>query len=406
MTQPAYKAALIAAVLAVGAMGLTTQSMAAQQVSAAVAKQLDAANKAVKAQKWDEAVVKLREVQGISGRTPHDTYVMNQLLSYALFRQNKFADAITALESNLRSGLASTSEKNQINKQLLPMYYGQKNYAKTIEIGQTLIAAGAADDGTYSAISQSYEKQGKLGEAIKFVKERLAASAARGAKPSENDLLLLLDYQRRLKDDKGEADTFQRLVSYYPKSDYWLNIIQSIKNAPGNSDQLTLQIFRLMRSTNTLTRPADITEMAQLAKEQNSAGEALGVLDQAIKAKVFTEEREQASSGRLMASLTKQVADDRAKIEAEAGAAKTGDQLVVVGQRYYGLAEYDKAVDALKRGITAGGLTVTTPEDAQMLIGIAQLRAQKNADAAAAFKAVKGNPKFVKLANLWGIIAG
>jgi hypothetical protein len=406
MTKSAFRAVILAVVAAVGGTSFTTDVAAAQAVSAAVAKPLDAANKAVKAGRLDEAIAKLREVSAISGRTPYDTYVMNQLLSFALLKQNKFADAAPVLESNLNSGLASPAEKTTINKQLLGIYFSQKNYAKTLEIGQGLIAAGTADNVTYGAVAQSYERQGKLGDAVKFVKARVDASLAKGAKPAENELLLLLDYQRRLKDEKGEVDTFEKLLAYYPKGDYWENLIPPLLRAPGNSDALMLNIYRLMLSTNTLKKGEDFTEMAQLAKEQGSAGEALEVLQKGVSANVYTEQRDKDRSARLLDAIKKQSAADQAalaKADADDKAGKSGDADVAVGRTYLGLGQFDKAIEALRRGIAKGGLT--TPEEAQTLVGVALLRQRKNGEAAAAFKAVKGDPKWVRVANLWGIHA-
>lgn len=401
-----FRAAVMTAAIAVGAMCLTSAAMAAQTVSAAVAKPLDAANKAVKAGKWDEAIVKLREVAAISGKTPYDTYVMNQLLSYSFMKQNRFAEALPALESNLASGLASPAETTQMRKQLLSMYFQQKNYAKAIEAGQSLVAAGAADEGINNVIAQSYERQGKLGEAVKIIKTRIDAAQARGGKPAENDLLQLLDYQRRLKDDKGEAESFEKLVSFYPKGDYWQNVVAPLARAGGNSDVMTLNVFRLMRSTGTLKKPADVTEMAQLAKEQGSAGESLDVLQQALSANLFTEPRDKDRNNRLLEAVKKQVAADQAslaKADAEARASARGDAEVAVARTYYGLGQYDKAAEAIKRGLAKGG--VTSPAEAQLLLGISLLRQKKNPEAVATFKAVKGDPKFIKLGNLWAIHA-
>jgi tetratricopeptide (TPR) repeat protein len=406
MTKSAFHAVILAVAAAVGGASFTTQAVAAQAVSAAVAKPLDAANKAIKAGKFDEAISKLREVGAASGKTAYDSYVMNQLLSYVLLKQNKFADAVPVLEAILNSGLAPGAEKTTINKQLLGIYFSQKNYAKTIEIGQGLIASGTADNVTYGAVAQSYERQGKLGDAVKFVKSRIDGAVSKGAKPAENELLMLLDYQRRLKDDKGQVETFEKLLAYYPKGDYWENLIPPLLRAPGNSDALTLGIYRLMLSTGTLKKAEDYTEMAQLAKEQGSAGEALEVLQKGLSSNVYIEQRDKDRSMRLLDAIKKQAAADQAalpKADADAKAGKSGDADVAVGSTYYGLGQYDKAIEVLKRGIGKGGLA--TPEAAQTLLGVALYRQKRTAEADAAFKAVKGDPKWVRVANLWAIHA-
>ncbi|MEN9706354.1 MAG: hypothetical protein RLZZ393_2233, partial [Pseudomonadota bacterium] len=400
MTKNSVHAVILAVAVAAGGASFTSIAQAAAPaMSAAVATPLDAANKAIRANKLDEALAKLREAAAVSGKTPHETYVMNQLLSFVLLKQNKFADALPVLEQMLASGNASAAEKSTINKQLLGIYSAQKNYPKMLELGQGLITAGAADSATFGAVATAYEKTGKLGDAVKFVKSRIDSATSAGRKPPENELLLLLDYQRRLKDDKGEAETFEKLVSYYQKADYWDNVLAPVIKAPGNTDGFTLNVYRLMRSTGTLKKASDYTEMAQLSKETGSSGEALEVLQKGISSNAFTEARDKDRNARLLESIKKQVAADQAgvaKADADAKAGKAGDADVAVGRTYFGLGQYDKAAEAFKRGIGKGGLAST--EEAQMLLGISLLRQKKGGEAVAAFKAVKGDPKFARLA--------
>lgn len=407
MTKHSFKAVILAVAVATGGASFTTvATAAAPAMSAAVATPLDAANKAIRANRLDEALAKLREAGAVSGKTPHETHVMNQLLSFVLLKQNKFAEALPVLEQMLGSGQATPAEKTTINKQLLGIYSAQKNYPKMLEVGQGLIAAGAADSATFGAVATAYEKTGKLGDAVKFVKSRIDSSTSAGKKPPENEMLLLLDYQRRLKDEKGAAETFEKLVTYYQKADYWENILQPVLKAPGNTDAVTLNVYRLMRSTGALKRASDYTEMAQLASENGASGEALEVLQKAIASNAFTEARDKDRTNRLLESIKKKVAADQAgvaKADADAKAGKSGDADVAVARTYFGLGQYDKAAEAAKRGIAKGG--VTSVEEAQTLLGISLLRQKKGGEAVAAFKAVKGDPKFANMASYWAIHA-
>ncbi|MEY4761386.1 MAG: hypothetical protein RLZZ200_1242 [Pseudomonadota bacterium] len=407
MTKHSFHAVILAVAVATGGVSIPTVATAAgAAMSAAVAVPLDAANKAIKANRLDEALAKLREAGAVSGKTPQETHVMNQLLSFVLLKQNKFAEALPVLEQMLGSGQVSAAERTTINKQLLGIYSSQKNYPKMLEIGQGLISAGAADNATFGAVATAYEKTGKLGDAVKFVKTRIDSATSAGKKPPENELLLLLDYQRRLKDEKGAADTFEKLVTYYQKADYWENVLQPVLKAPGNTDAATLNVYRLMRSTGALKRATDYTEMAQLSTESGASGEALEVLQKAISSNAFTEARDKDRTSRLLESIKKKVAAEQAgvaKADADAAAGKSGDADVAVARTYFGLGQYDKAAAAAKRGIAKGGLT--SVEEAQTLLGIALLRQKKNGEAVAAFRAVKGDPKFANMASYWAIHA-
>ncbi|HLJ19374.1 MAG TPA: hypothetical protein VKU84_04215, partial [Stellaceae bacterium] len=91
------------------------------------------------------------------------------------------------------------------------------------------------------------------------------------------------------------------------------------------------------------------------------------------------------------------------KIAGDADSAPTGDKDVGVGLAYLGYQQYDKAVDALSKGIAKGGLK-SEPE-ARLLLGIAQLKAGHKDDAVKAFHAVKGDPTLERLATLWTLHA-
>lgn len=407
MTKSKFHAVVLAVAVAVGGLSLSTGALAAQNVSASVAVPLKAANDAVRAQKWEEALTHLREVNGIAGKTAYDSYVMNQLMSFALVKTNRYGEAATVMESQLASSVPTAAEKIQINKQLLGIYFNLKNYPKVIEMGQGLVASGAADATTYNVMAQAYDRSGKLGDAVKFVKGRVDSALSKGAKPAENDLLLLLDYQRRLKDLNGQTETFEKLVSYYPKASYWENIIPVLLNANDNTDAVTVNIYRLMYSTGTLKRSEDYAEFAKLSIVEGAAGEAVAVLQSGISANLFPEDRK-AATNRLLESAKKQLATEQAalpKAEADAKAAPGGDGDLRVGKTYYGLGQYDKAVEAYKRGIAKGSLK--SVEEAQILLGIAYLHQKKNAEATTAFKGVKsnGDAKFVRLASLWALAA-
>jgi hypothetical protein len=72
--------------------------------------------------------------------------------------------------------------------------------------------------------------------------------------------------------------------------------------------------------------------------------------------------------------------------------------MVATGKLYFSVGEYAKAADAIQKGLAKGG--VTDLDDANALLGIALVRADKPAEARPAFEAVKG-AKYAEIARLW-----
>src|SRR5262249_15378455 len=111
-------------------------------------------------------------------------------------------------------------------------------------------------------------------------------------------------------------------------------------------------------------------------------------------------------SKRLLDTAKKQADQDRAsldKIAKDAAAGKTGDKDVGVGLAYLSYKQYDKAVEAINRGLAKPG--VQNDAEAHLLLGIAELGAGHKDEAQKAFGAVKGDPKLERIANLWSLHA-
>jgi len=72
---------------------------------------------------------------------------------------------------------------------------------------------------------------------------------------------------------------------------------------------------------------------------------------------------------------------------------------VGVGVGYFGYGDYAKATKDLQAGIAKG--PTKDPQDAKLLLGIAQYKAGAKDDAVKTLKSVKGDPTLERLAALW-----
>jgi tetratricopeptide (TPR) repeat protein len=210
----------------------------------------------------------------------------------------------------------------------------------------------------------------------------------------------------KMQDEACQTKAMEKIVTYYPKPDNWAQLLYAVrKETSGNETQL-MQTYRLMFDTDVLKDPSDYTEMAELALDAGSPGEAQKVLEKAFSRNVFTDQRSKDRAQRLLDSAKKRATSDQAtlpKLEQEANAASTGDKNVAIGRAYLGYGQDDKAVDQLSKGLTKG--SVKNEADARLTLGIAQLKAGHKDDAVKTFHAVKGDPQLEKLANLWSLHA-
>jgi tetratricopeptide (TPR) repeat protein len=378
------------------------------KVSKDLAKPLKAAQDALQAKKYPDALAKLKEAESNPKKTPYDEHVINVLAGSAYARTNDYQSAEKAFEAQANDGFTEQAELPRIIKATAQINYQLKNYDKAIEFGNRAIKGGYGDEEVNVIVGQSYYLKGDYKGTLKFFEPIVESDIKAGRTPKDQSLQLIMSSCVKTDDSVCTTKALEKLVTYYPKPDYWKDLLYTLQQdrTQTQSDKNTLQLYRLMSEVDVLARADDYTEMAQLAMEQGSPGEAQHILEKGFQKGVFPDQRTKDKNQRLLDQAKKAAAADEAslpKIEKDADAAPTGDKDVGVGLAYLGYLQYDKATDLLTKGLTKGG--VKSEAEARLLLGIAQLKGGHKDDAVKSFHAVKGDPTLERLANLWSLHA-
>jgi tetratricopeptide (TPR) repeat protein len=412
MKVESIRALAMGAVIVVAATLLAPASVSAAekdkgpQPSAKLAKPLHEAQEDLKAKKYPEAIAKLKDAENISGKTPYDQHVINDFLAFAYIKTNNFADAAKAIEAELDDGFTPESDKASKVKEITEINYQLKNYDKAIEFGNRAIKGGFADEQIRIIVGQSYYLKGDWKGTLKFEEAIADAQIKAGESPKKETLLMIYSSCQKQNDDACSQRAMEKLVAYYPQPDYWSQLLYGLRNQTSNNDADLLQTYRLMSEVDVLKTPGDYNEMAQLALEAGSPGEAETVLQKGFDKNIFTDKLTKDRNQRLLENAKKAAANDQASLpkqEKEADSAATGAKNVGVGLAYLGYGQYDKAVDELSKGLSKGG--VKDEAQARLLLGIAQLKAGHKDDAVKSFHDVKGDASLERLANLWSLHA-
>jgi tetratricopeptide (TPR) repeat protein len=399
----------VALSLVLGTISVTevAQAQTKNAVSKAAQKPLKASQDAAAAKNYAESIAKANEALALPNKTPYDAYIANQFLAFAYSRQGNAAEFAKATEAQLDSGFPSASEQTAMLKQLAAYAYRAKNYAKAVDFSNRVIRNGGGDSDTYTTIGQSYYQQGQYAQAGKFLGEFVSDQEKRGQVPKEQSLQLMSAAYDKANDSTGVANAMEKLVTHYPKPSYWNGLLYSLTRSAGVTDRHKLHIYRLMEATDTLKQANDYNEMAQLAIEAGTPGEAKAVLEKAFAANVFTEQTAKDRNTRLLESTKKADLVDLAglaKLEKEAATDKTGSVDVALGAGYLSHGMADKAVAAITRGIGKGGVRNTA--EANILLGMAQLKINNKAEAAKTFRGIKSDdPIYQRIAKLWSLHA-
>ena len=379
------------------------------KISKQIAKPMAAAQEAMKSRRWQEVLAKTREADGVAGaKSQTDLYWMSEFRGYAYHELKQPAEAARELESALNNPCMPEAKKPERYRSLVGLYSSLKNYPKAIDFGNRALKL-SRDPETQVAVAQAYYQSGNNKEAARVMNELLSAFDAKGQVPKENQLLLVQAACSRAGDNACVAKVFEKLVSNYPKPDYWSQLLTSLTKLDTDDIQ-KLNVMRLSTQVNVMKIPEEYKEMAQLALEDKLPGEAQSVLEQAFSKKIFVQERDVSVNTRLLAAAKKEADADKAAMstrELNALSAPTGDAAVKVGAQYLGFGDAVKAASLIQKGIAKGGIAKGDPkektrvDEAYMLLGIAHLRNNNKGEAAKAFRGVKQDPTMVRIAKLW-----
>jgi tetratricopeptide (TPR) repeat protein len=376
-------------------------------VTKELAKPLKAAQEAIATKKFSEAVAKLKEADASPKKTPWDQHVINELAAYAYSRTGNGIEAEKANEALINDGFTPQAQIPARIKAVAAAAFQAKNYDKALEYGNRAIKGGFADDEIRTVVGQSYYLKGDYKSTAKFLQPIIDAEIKSGKAPKDTELQLVLSSCEKTDDTDCTTRSLERLVTYYPKPDYWKGLLYGLRQDHNmQSDRNSLELFRLMSEVDVLQRAENYTEMAQIALDQGSPGEAQGILEKGFQKNVFSDKRSNDKNTRLLEAAKKAGVTDKAqlpKMDQDANAAPTGDKAVGVGLAYLGYGQYDKAIELLSKGLKKGGLK-SEPE-AHLLLGIAQLKGGHKDDAVKSFHQVKSDPALERIANLWSLHA-
>ena len=391
-------------VIAAAAAALVFGAAHGQGTRPEVGKPLQAAQEMIKGGKYREALGKVREADAVGGKTAAESNLIERMRLAAASGAGEADTAARSYEA-LAGGMSGT-EKLRTIESIAGTYYRGKEYAKAQQWYARYFAEGGTSAANRTFMTQTQYLSGDLAGAAKQLTAEIQVAERNGQVPAEDRINLLMNAAVRQKDASGEAFALERLVTYYPKKEYWVALLSRLQSKPGFSDRLSLDTYRLSLATGSMTSAADFSELAQLALQAGSGAEAKQVIDKGFAAGILGAGPQAERDKRLRGLVDKRIEEAKktaADDEKSALAAKDGNELVTIGMNQVFEGQKVKGLQTMQQGIAKGGLK--RAEDAKLHFGIAQLAAGENAKAQATLKTVSGNDGTGDLARLWALYA-
>jgi tetratricopeptide (TPR) repeat protein len=383
--------------MATGALLAPAAAVAADapKIGAKMSKPLRAAQEAINAKNWDEALAQLAEAAAIEPQTPYEAFMVDELGWFAMLQKKDYAGAEKTLSEAVASGFVPEVDLPQRYKALTQLNYQLKVYPKAVEYGNKVLALspGSADIGMI--VAHSLYMQDDFAGARDMVNKVVAGSAT----PDEQLLLIGLRSNYELKDRAGTMRSLELLIRHHAAQKYWVDLLNN-QLYETKADRDLRALYRLMSETSTLDGGEEYSEMATTLMTGGFPTEARQTLERGIAAGVFQGDHLARAQSDLQRARSGADADRKELPGADAAlaAAKTGNEMVAMGKLFFSVGDYAKAADAVRKGLAKGGVADT--DDANLLLGIALARSGKAADATAAFSAVR-DPKSAEVASLW-----
>jgi hypothetical protein len=397
--------------LAVASLALTSQaSLAAdkpkeQQISRVIAKEMTAAQKALQASQWQEALKNLDAAEQKSGLTPFDKKTIFDFKGFANVRLNKLKEAEQNYEQAIATGQYTPEEAAKTTRMLFRLSAGNQQYSKALDYGKQVADAGGANADDLAVMSQIYFLQKDCKNSASWADKAIAASRKAGETPKENLYQFKLQCASDAADNAAMSAVLIDLIRLTNKTNYW-NTLLRIERQEERDDHNLLMIYRIMYDTNSMTAGSDYMEMAQLLGDAALPGEAAAVIEKGMSGGLFTEQKDKDRATRLANSLKPRADADKkgqAQFDAEAAKNPAGELDVKTGEVYYGSGDYQNAVTAINRGIPKN--QIKHLDEAYVYLGRSNVQLKNIADAKKAFAGLKTvpnvNPRVLKLWELY-----
>jgi tetratricopeptide (TPR) repeat protein len=376
-----------------------------EEISRVIAKEMTAAQKAIQASQWAEAIKNLEAAEQKSPLTTYDKKSIYDFKGFAYIKLNNLKAAEAAYEQAMATGGYTPEETTRTTRMLFQLAAGNQQFAKAIEYGKTATESSAATPNDFLIMTQLYYQQKDCKSAGVWADKAVAAFRKANEPPKEVLYQIKLQCASDAGDNAGMAASLYDLIRLTNKTTYWNNLIR-LERQDERDDHNTLMIYRVMYDTNSMNADTDYIEMAQLLQDAGLPGEAAAVLDKAASSGILKDEHKERTN-RLLKALRDRADTDKKTLpqqDAEAEKNAAGELAVKVGEVHYGFGDYAGAIMLINDGLQKG--KVKDLDEAYVYLGRAQV-AQKNvADAKKAFSQLKTVPNISpRVLKLWELYA-
>ena len=327
--------------------------------------------------------------------TNQDRYIIARLQLNKAFADKDNVSMKQAIDDVAAAQVLDNATVAKLYTGLGSSLYAAKQFDQAAAAFERGLALDPNNVDSMTNLAESRFAMGRKAEAVPLLQKVVATRVAAGQKPEEALYRRLFEiaYDSKLP---NSVEVGKQWVAAYPSATSWRNALAVYQNVNKPGVEEVLNLLRLMRATGALSNPADFSLYATAAADQGNYVEAQAVIDEGLSKSAIN------ANDRLIKEIIdglkgkpKATAADLAVATKDA---KTGTAFLRIGDRYFGMGDYAKAIELYRM---AEGKPGTDPNIVNMHLGMALARSGDKAGATEAFKKVTG-PN-AQIAQYWTI---
>lgn len=305
------------------------------------------------------------------------------------------------LDTLLANPITPPSEKSQFTYIRGTIAYNNKDYAKAAQFFTTARGLGYNTADLSLNLARAKVESGDVAGGIAELDTAVKAEQAAGRKPPEDWYKYAVSHAIKANLTEQTTAWTQMWLANYGTKENWRTVIYTFGfSGPGAArmnDRNRIDLYRLMRVTNSLAGAKEYIDYADAANKTGLPTEAKTVIKEGFDSKIIPAGN--ATAIDLGKQANESIASDKplATQERAAMGAPKGDLASQAGDAYLGERNYAKAAELYKLAATKG---VADMDRLNLHLGIAQALGGDKENAKATLAKVMASPN-ADIAKLW-----
>jgi tetratricopeptide (TPR) repeat protein len=370
----------------------------AQAVSKEVYDKIQEAQESVDAKDFAGALKLLNDLYNPDKLTEYEQSNVLNYIGFVYYNMDDTANAIRTYERMVAIPSLEPQMAKQTMYTLSQLYTMEEQYPKALTTLDRWFAleSNPAPEPFILKAQNLYQVQ-RYNDMIEPIENAMRVARERD-KPVKEDWYVLLNFAYFQQENYQMVRDIQKtLLINWPKKRYWFSLAGAYTEL--GEDENLINAYAAAHTQKMLEKESELVTMAQLYMQREVPFKAGNLLDSEMKSGRV---EKNAKNYRLLSQAWQLAQEDQKAIPALQEAARLssdGELDVRLGNTYLNTSDYESCADAVRKGISKGGLK--SPDNAQISLGMCQYNLRQYRQAIESFQKAAKTERSRRVSNQW-----